>query len=164
MQPVWLTAVAFTANFMSVGTGFYIFNAFMQPLCVERGWTRTDISTALMIGGLIGIFGQLISGIVSQRLLPAINEEDGRVLAAEVLVQSSTVNACIINPEKTYLLTETMEKSYSQYGMQTFDMALYNLLLDEKIDRETALATASNPTKLDLKLKGIETASDWRMD
>ncbi len=108
--------------------------------------------------------GQLISGIVSQRLLPAINEEDGRVLAAEVLVQSSTVNACIINPEKTYLLTETMEKSYSQYGMQTFDMALYNLLLDEKIDREVALATSSNPTKLDLRLKGIETASDWRMD
>jgi len=108
--------------------------------------------------------GQLITGIVSQRLLSGIGEEDGRVLAAEVLVQSSTVTACIINPDKTYLLTETMEKSYSQYGMQTFDMALYNLLLDKKIDLETALAAASNPTKLDLKLKGIETASDWRME
>ncbi len=108
--------------------------------------------------------GQLIEGIVSQRLLQAKDEEDGRVLAAEVLVQSSTVNACIINPEKTYLLTETMEQSYSQYGMQTFDMALYNLLLDEKIDRDTALAAASNPTKLDLRLKGIEMASDWRME
>ncbi|NOQ21671.1 MAG: PilT/PilU family type 4a pilus ATPase [Candidatus Aegiribacteria sp.] len=108
--------------------------------------------------------GQLIIGIVSQRLLPGIGEDNGRVLAAEVLVQSSTVSACIINPDKTYLLTETMEKSYSQYGMQTFDMALYNLLVDEKIDRETALAAASNPTKLDLKLKGIETASDWRME
>ncbi len=107
--------------------------------------------------------GQLIIGIVSQRLLPGI-DDSGRVLAAEVLIQSSTVSACIINPDKTYLLTETMEQSYSQYGMQTFDMALYNLLLDEKIDRETALATASNPTKLDLKLKGIETASDWRME
>ncbi len=108
--------------------------------------------------------GQLISGIISQRLLPGRDGSNGRVLAAEVLVQSSTVNACIVNPDKTYLLTETMENSYSQYGMQTFDMALYNLLLDEKIDKETALAAASNPTKLDLKLKGIETASDWRMD
>ena len=108
--------------------------------------------------------GQLIIGIVSQRLLPSLTEDDRRVLAAEVLVQSSTVTACIINPEKTYLLTETMEKSYSQYGMQTFDMALHNLLLDGKIDRETAIAAASNPTKLDLRLKGIETASDWRMD
>ncbi|MCK4807021.1 MAG: PilT/PilU family type 4a pilus ATPase [Candidatus Aegiribacteria sp.] len=108
--------------------------------------------------------GQLIIGIISQRLLLGKGEDSGRVLAAEVLVQSSTVSACIINPDKTYLLTETMEKSYSQYGMQTFDMALYNLLVDEKIDRETALAAASNPTKLDLKLKGIETASDWRME
>jgi len=107
--------------------------------------------------------GQLISGIISQRLLPGTGGI-GRVLAAEVLVHSSTVTECIIKPDKTYLLTETMEKSYSQYGMQTFDMALYHLILKEKIDRETALAAASNPSKLDLKLKGIETASDWRMD
>ena len=115
--------------------------------------------------------GQLICGIISQRLLPGLqdnNEEEDefsrRVLATEVLVQSSTVTECIIHPDKTYLLTEIIEKSYSQYGMQTFDMALYQLIVDEKIDKETALAAASNPTKLDLKLKGIETASDWRME
>ncbi len=108
--------------------------------------------------------GQLISGIVSQRLLPGIGDDNRRVLAAEVLIQSSTIAACIINPDKTYLLTETMQKSYSQYGMQTFDMALYNLLLDGKIEKEVALAAASNPTQLDLRLKGIETASDWRME
>ncbi len=112
--------------------------------------------------------GQLICGIISQRLLPGKkDDEEGeisrRVLAAEVLVQSSTVTECIIHPDKTYLLPEILEKSYSTYGMQTFDMALYQLIVDEKIDKETALAAASNPTQLDLKLKGIETASDWRM-
>ncbi|MCD4848174.1 MAG: PilT/PilU family type 4a pilus ATPase [Candidatus Aegiribacteria sp.] len=115
--------------------------------------------------------GQLISGIISQRLLPGKqNDEDeegentSRVLAAEVLVRSSTVTECIIHPDKTYLLTETIEKSFSQYGMQTFDMALYQLIVNDKIDKETALASASNPTKLDLRLKGIETASDWKME
>lgn len=113
--------------------------------------------------------GQLICGIISQRLLPGKQDENEegensrRALAAEVLVRSSTVTECIIHPEKTYLLTETIEKSYSQYGMQTFDMALHQLIVNDKIERETALAAASNPTKLDLKLKGIETASDWRM-
>ncbi len=113
--------------------------------------------------------GQLICGIISQRLLPGKQDENEegengrRALAAEVLVRSSTVTECIIHPEKTYLLTETIEKSYSQYGMQTFDMALHQLIVNGKIERETALAAASNPTKLDLKLKGIETASDWRM-
>lgn len=114
--------------------------------------------------------GQLICGIVSQRLLPGKQNDDeegentARVLAAEVLVRSSTVTECIIHPDKTYLLTETIEKSYSQYGMQTFDMALYQLIVNDKIDKEIALASASNPTKLDLKLKGIETASDWKME
>jgi len=108
--------------------------------------------------------GQLIAGIISQRLLPGKGEDHRRVLAAEILVQSSTVTECIIKPDKTYLLTETMQKSFSQYGMQTFDMALYNLILDDKIEKETALAAATNPTQLDLRLKGIETASDWRMD
>lgn len=114
--------------------------------------------------------GQLICGIISQRLLPAKQSDDeegentSRVLAAEILVRSSTVTECIIHPEKTYLLTETIEKSYSQYGMQTFDMALYQLIVNDKIDKETALASASNPTKLDLRLKGIETASDWKME
>jgi len=108
--------------------------------------------------------GQLLVGVISQRLLPSKEDVSKRVLAAEILVQSSTVSECIIHPDKTYLLTETMEKSFTQYGMQTFDMAVYNLIVNEKIDRETAMAAASNPTKLDLKLKGIETASDWRME
>lgn len=112
--------------------------------------------------------GQLMCGIISQRLLPGKqNEEEElnakRVLASEVLVQSATVSECIVNPEKTYLLTDIIEKSFTTYGMQTFDMALYQLIVDDKIDKETALASASNPTKLDLRLKGIETASDWRM-
>jgi len=108
--------------------------------------------------------GQLLAGVISQRLLPRKEDKTKRVLAPEVLVSSATVAECITNPDKTYLLTETMEKSYSSYGMQTFDMALYNLILDDKIEKETALAAATNPNKLDLKLKGIETASDWRME
>ena len=107
--------------------------------------------------------GQLLSGVISQRLLPGI-EEDTLVLASEVLVHSSTVQECIIKPEKSYLIPSTMESSYSQYGMQTFDMALHKLIIDGKISRETALAAASNPTALDLRLKGVETASDWRME
>ena len=35
----YVVAVAFFTNFMSTGTGFYIFNALMTPLCDERGWT-----------------------------------------------------------------------------------------------------------------------------
>ena len=50
------------ANFLSVGTGFYIFNAFMEPLQKARGWSRTDINIALVIGMFFGILSQFIYG------------------------------------------------------------------------------------------------------
>lgn len=60
----YIVGVAFFANFMSVGTGFYALNAFMEPLCQLRGWTRTDINLALVIGTLFGFSGQFIYGTI----------------------------------------------------------------------------------------------------
>jgi twitching motility protein PilT len=106
---------------------------------------------------------QLLAGVISQRLLPGM-KTDSMVLATEVLVHSSTIQECILDPEKTYLIPGTMEASYAQHGMQTFDMALHKLIIEGRISRETALAAATHPTALDLRLKGVETASDWRME
>jgi len=58
----YIVGVCFLANFMSVGTGFYAFNAFMEPLCELRGWTRTDINMALVLATFIGFIGQFIYG------------------------------------------------------------------------------------------------------
>jgi MFS transporter, OFA family, oxalate/formate antiporter len=63
----YIVGVAFFANFMSVGTGFYALNAFMEPLCQLRGWTRTDINLALVIGTLFGFSGQFIYGTIVMR-------------------------------------------------------------------------------------------------
>ncbi len=64
----YIVAVAFIANFMSVGTGFYAFNAFMEPLCDAYGWTRTQVNMALVIGTPFGFFGQFIYGTLVMRL------------------------------------------------------------------------------------------------
>jgi len=64
----YITLVAFLANFMSVGTGFYVFNAFMQPMCNAYGWSRTEISLALAAGSMVGIGGQLLYGTLVLRL------------------------------------------------------------------------------------------------
>ncbi len=107
--------------------------------------------------------GGLLKAVISQRLLPAAGGK-GRVLASEILVHTATVGNCIQDSEKSHLLHDTMEQGGNTYGMQTFDMCLYNLLKDEKIDEETALAAATNPTGLDLKIKGVESADDWRIE
>lgn len=69
----WYIAVyTFFTNFMVVGSGFYIFNAFMEPLCIDRGWTRTDVNVAIVIGMFFGIFSQLIYGTLVVRIGPRI--------------------------------------------------------------------------------------------
>jgi len=64
----FIVAIAFVANFISVGTGFYAFNAFMEPLCEIRGWTRTDVNLALTIGMTFMLLGQVIFGTLVMRL------------------------------------------------------------------------------------------------
>ncbi|MCK5787047.1 MAG: type IV pilus twitching motility protein PilT [Candidatus Sabulitectum sp.] len=107
--------------------------------------------------------GGLLKAVISQRLLPS-PEGDERVLATEVLVHTATVGNCITDPNKSHLIHETMEQGGHQYGMQTFDMCLFNLLKNDQIDEETALAAATNPNSLILKIKGVESADDWRVE
>jgi len=64
----FIVAIAFLANFLSVGTGFYAFNAFMEPLCDIRGWSRTDVNLALTIGMAFMLMGQVIFGTLVMRV------------------------------------------------------------------------------------------------
>ena len=68
----YVVAVAFLTNFMSTGTGFYIFNALMTPLCDERGWTRTQLNAAPAIGLAVGILSSLLYGTLLPRVGPRI--------------------------------------------------------------------------------------------
>jgi sugar phosphate permease len=67
-----VVAVAFFTNFMSTGTGFYIFNALMTPLCEQRGWTRTELNAAPAIGLAVGILSSLLYGTLVTRVGPRI--------------------------------------------------------------------------------------------
>jgi len=107
--------------------------------------------------------GGLLKAVISQRLLPGA-EGNERVLASEIMIHTSTIGNCIADPEKFHLIHDSMEQGGNQYGMQTFDMCLLNLLRTGKIDQETALAAATNPNSLVLKIKGVESADDWRME
>jgi len=60
----YIAGIAFWGYFLSVGTGFYAFNAFLEPLCNARGWTRTDMNLALVIGTVFGFSSQYIFGTI----------------------------------------------------------------------------------------------------
>ena len=64
----YIVLMAFVANFMSVGTGFYLMNAFMEPLCEARNWTRTDISLAPAYATVFGLLVQMVYGTIVNRV------------------------------------------------------------------------------------------------
>jgi sugar phosphate permease len=68
----YVVAVAFLTNFMATGTGFYIFNALMNPLCDEKGWTRTELNAAPAIGLAVGILSALLYGTLVTRVGPRV--------------------------------------------------------------------------------------------
>jgi twitching motility protein PilT len=101
----------------------------------------------------------VLKGIMSMRLVPRADGK-GRVPAVEVLIATATVKDCIIDPDKTRLITDVIEQGLIHYGMQSFDQSLFSLLKSGLITYEEALRGATNPDDFALKVKGIQSTSD----
>lgn len=84
-------------------------------------------------------FADNLKGIIAQRLLPTADGK-GRVVAVEVLVMTGTARESIRRPEGNLPLKDVMERGVHPYGMQTFEMALKDLVQNGLIDVETARA------------------------
>ena len=98
-----------------------------------------------------------LRGIISQRLVKAI--DGNRAAAVEVLLDSPRVKDLISKGEVAEL-KEAMEKS-TNFGMQTFDQALYNLYKEERITLEEAIKNADSANNLRLKVKLAEEGDDF---
>ena len=90
-----------------------------------------------------------LKAIVSQRLMKTI--DGGRAAAIEVLLGSARIKE-LIKKGEIDLLKEAMSQG-SIEGMQTFDMALFDLCTKGKISMEEALQNADNVTDLKLRFK-----------
>jgi twitching motility protein PilT len=85
-----------------------------------------------------------LEAIISQRLIPTI--EQGRILAAEVMLATNAVKANI-REGKSHLIDSIIETS-SNEGMITLESALANLVKEGYISLETAQAYALRPDSL----------------
>lgn len=93
-----------------------------------------------------------LRAIIAQRLVPG---RDGkRVAALEILVDTPWVKDLIKRGEVD-TLKEAMEKS-TQEGGQTFDQALFELYVQERISEEQALANADSANNLRLRIRGFD--------
>ncbi len=79
-----------------------------------------------------------LKGVVAQRLLRTV--EGGLALACEVLVVTGTAQDAIRRPETSLPLKDIMERGQHPYGMQTFEMAVEQLVNNGRVDSTTAEA------------------------
>jgi twitching motility protein PilU len=100
-------------------------------------------------GQLLNDLGNNLKALVSQRL---VRTRDGqRRVAVELMLGTPTVGD-LIRLNRFAELKDLMEKSAAQ-GMQTFDGALFELVVEGVVDEEEALKYADSVNNLRLRLK-----------
>jgi twitching motility protein PilT len=83
--------------------------------------------------------GDAMQGVIAQRLLPRA-DGNGVALAAEVLVGTGSVRETIKRPLGNPPLKELMEAGAEMYGMQTFEMAVRQLVREGVVHRDVGRA------------------------
>jgi twitching motility protein PilT len=99
-----------------------------------------------------------LHAVISQRLLPR-KDAHGRIAALEIMVVTGTVRDLIVNPERTAEIREHIIEGREQYGMQTFDQHLMELVQAGTVDYAIAVANASNPSDFELQMRTLRRRS-----
>jgi twitching motility protein PilT len=96
---------------------------------------------------------EALQAIVSQRLVP---RADGaaRTAAVELLICTAAVRE-LIRTGRVVEVHDYIRASREQYGMQTFDQHLLELLAGGTITPDAALAASSNPSEFELQMRTL---------
>jgi twitching motility protein PilT len=94
----------------------------------------------------------VLSGVISQRLMPKKN--GGRVVAAEVMIQTSRIRE-LIAEDRDFEIPDAIEEGHDIYASQTFDQHLLHMVDRRVITEGIALEFATKPSDLKLKLEGV---------
>ena len=93
-----------------------------------------------------------LHAVISQRLLPRADGK-GRSAACEVMVVTPTIRDLIIDGDRMPEIKDYISEGKEQYGMQTFDQHLKELVAAGDVSYEVALANSSNPNDFELQMR-----------
>ncbi len=101
---------------------------------------------------------ETLTSVVSQRLLPRA-DGNGRAVAAEILIVTPAVRDMIADGKRIGEIRDYIADGRDQYGMQTFDQHLADLVQEGVVTFETAMAAATNPSDFELKMRMFQRVS-----
>lgn len=91
---------------------------------------------------------------ISQRLLPT-KDGKGRAVAAEIMLVTGTIRDAMLDKDRVPEIYDLMAEGKDQYGSQTFDQHLADLVHADRVAFDTAMAAASNPGDFELKMRTL---------
>ncbi len=92
------------------------------------------------------MLSESIEGVITQTLLPT-RDGAGRVAAVEVLVGVPALRN-LIRENRTAQILSVIQTG-AQYGMQSLDQSLRDLVMQGRLSREEAMKKSSNPAQFD---------------
>jgi twitching motility protein PilT len=96
---------------------------------------------------------EALHAVVAQKLIP--RQSGGRrVLATQLLFMTPYVRETILDAGTADNLGDALVKGRDQYGTQTFDQSLADLVLAGEVAFDMAVKLAANPLDLELQLRG----------
>jgi twitching motility protein PilT len=95
-----------------------------------------------------------ILAVISQRLIPR-KDGQGRIAAVEVMRATSTIQDLIREPDRTAEIADLIAEGKEQYGSQTFDQHLMELVASDLVDFDVAKSAATNPSDFELKMRTL---------
>jgi twitching motility protein PilT len=96
-----------------------------------------------------------LQAIISLRLVPRA-DGNGRVPASEILINTAAVQENMRDLTKSLMIPDLIAQGSVQYGMQSFDQALFHWYQQGVISYESAVFYATNPSEFALKVSGVD--------
>jgi len=97
---------------------------------------------------------EMLRAVIAQRLLPRADGQ-GRVLAAETLLMTPLVRDVLGDPGRLAEIRNAIADGRAEYGTQTFDQHLADLVISGQVSFEVALTLATNSLDFELQLRGL---------
>lgn len=94
----------------------------------------------------------VLKGVISQRLIPTVDGK--RTAALEILIRTPRIEQ-LIAENRDIEIPDTIAEGKQLYQSQTFDQGILDLYLEGRISRDDALAYATLPSDLKLRMDGL---------
>jgi twitching motility protein PilT len=96
---------------------------------------------------------EALHAVVGQKLIPRRNG-GRRILATQLLFMTPYVRESLLDNGTPEHLNDALMKGRDQFGTQTFDQSLADLVLSGEVSFDMAIKLAANPLDLELQLRG----------